>query len=113
MANGGNWDAKAAQAEHIGPTDTGDNIEAKRVAGYVWNGTSWERDKGDSVAMATRLDSSADPILYVGKSPVGSATSDPVWQIAKLDTSAGLIKTFAGNAGFTQVWDDRVGLTYQ
>jgi len=44
MSIGGSWDARAAQAEHIGPTDTGDNIEAKRVAGYKWNGTSWERD---------------------------------------------------------------------
>lgn len=33
------------QAEHISPIKTGDNIEAKRIAGYVWNaGTSeWER----------------------------------------------------------------------
>lgn len=43
MSNGGNWDAKAAQAEHIGPTDTGDNIEAKRVANYVWDGSDWAR----------------------------------------------------------------------
>jgi hypothetical protein len=43
MANGGNWDAKAAQAEHIGPTDTGDNIEAKRVASYAWDGSNWQR----------------------------------------------------------------------
>lgn len=44
MSNGGNWDVRAAQAEHIGPNDTGDNIEAKRVAGYVWNGSTWERN---------------------------------------------------------------------
>lgn len=31
------------QAEHIGPLATGDNIEAKRVAGYTWNGTTWVR----------------------------------------------------------------------
>ncbi len=32
------------EAEHIGPQATGDNIEAKRTAGYHWNGTNWERD---------------------------------------------------------------------
>lgn len=44
MANdGGNTVPRIAKSEHIGPDDTGDNIEAKRVAGYVWNGTTWER----------------------------------------------------------------------
>ena len=33
-------------SEHIGLQQTGDNIEAKRVANYVWTGTAWER-KGD------------------------------------------------------------------
>lgn len=33
------------QAEHVSPNKTGDNIQAKRTANYVWNsGTSeWER----------------------------------------------------------------------
>lgn len=45
MANdGGNVVPRVAKAEHIGPADTGDNIEAKRVAGYVWNGSTWERE---------------------------------------------------------------------
>jgi len=66
----------------------------------------------DSPTLATRLDDSSDPILYVGKAPVGSNEADAVWQIAKLDTSSGLSKTWAGNAGFTQVWDDRSLLTY-
>lgn len=32
-----------ANREHIAPTKTGDNIAAKRVASYSWNGFSWER----------------------------------------------------------------------
>lgn len=44
MANpGGNTVPRIAKAEHIGPDDTGDNIEAKRVAPYAWNGTTWQR----------------------------------------------------------------------
>jgi hypothetical protein len=31
------------QAEHISPTKTGDNIQAKRTANYIWNGTEWVR----------------------------------------------------------------------
>lgn len=66
----------------------------------------------DDIDYATRIDDSADPILYIGKAAVGSDEADPVWQIAKLDTSSGLIKTWADSAGFTQVWDNRGSLTY-
>jgi len=31
------------QAEHISPAKTGDNIEAKRVASYGFDGTNWGR----------------------------------------------------------------------
>lgn len=30
-------------AEHIGPEETGDNIGAKRVASYGWDGANWQR----------------------------------------------------------------------
>lgn len=44
MANdGGNTTPRIDRAEHIGPNDTGDNVEAKRVAPYDWNGTTWTR----------------------------------------------------------------------
>ena len=39
---------QTAEAEHIGPDYTGDNISAKKVAGYIWNGTTWERNTGAS-----------------------------------------------------------------
>lgn len=37
-----------AQSEHISPDKTGDNIEAKRVANYIWNGSTWARDTGSA-----------------------------------------------------------------
>lgn len=44
MANGGNTVPRIVNAEHIGPNDTGDNIEAKRVASYGFNTASqWGR----------------------------------------------------------------------
>jgi len=60
----------------------------------------------------TILDTATSPILYLGKAPLASVTSSAVWQIAKLDTTSGLTKTWAGNAGFTQIWDNRTGLTF-
>lgn len=41
------------QDEHISPTKTGDNIAAKRVAAYVWNGTAWERQGSGASGKAT------------------------------------------------------------
>ena len=45
MAKGGTGNVvpSVVAAEHIGPEATGDNIEAKRVAVYNWNGEEWER----------------------------------------------------------------------
>ena len=40
---GGDRVKQTAEAEHIGPDYTGDNISAKKVANYAWNGSSWER----------------------------------------------------------------------
>lgn len=48
MARGGNIVPSITNAEHIGPDDTGDNIEAKRVANYVWNGSGWERQSSEA-----------------------------------------------------------------
>jgi hypothetical protein len=63
--------------------------------------------------LATRLDDTADPVLYLGKSPIGSSTSDPVWQIKKVDTTSGVVITWAdGNADFDNIWDNRTSLTY-
>lgn len=51
--DGGNSVPRITKAEHIGPDDTGDNIEAKRVAGYVWNGSTWQRQ---GVSLAPNVD---------------------------------------------------------
>lgn len=32
-----------ANREHVGPTKTGDNIPAKRVVSYGFDGTNWQR----------------------------------------------------------------------
>lgn len=56
MADGGNTVPRIAKAEHIGPADTGDNIEAKRVALYVWDGSGWVRQSNTQVVIpAARL----------------------------------------------------------
>lgn len=105
-----------AAAEHVGPNETGDNVDAKRVVLYTWDdgASEWRRFSGEGVAMAVRLDdtTTAD-VTYIGKAVVGSAEGSAVWQIAKLDTSSGLVKTWAdGSASFDNIWSDRASLTY-
>ena len=52
-------------AEHIGPSDTGDNIEAKRVANYIWNGSSWERDTGGGSSSGGSTEAAQDEQTYI------------------------------------------------
>jgi len=50
------WDEgseSVIRSEHISPLKTGDNIEAKRVAPYVWNGTEWQRFAPQSAGLIT------------------------------------------------------------
>ena len=54
MSDGGNVLPRITKAEHIGPDDTGDNIEAKRVALYQWDGSTWQRFTGTVTANPTQ-----------------------------------------------------------
>lgn len=81
--------------------------------GVEWDGgQSLYRALSDNVAC--RIDDTTTAnTTYIGKAPIGSATSGTVWQIAKLDTSSGLTKTWAdGNSSFDNIWDNRASLSY-
>jgi len=59
-------------------------------------------------------DSGNNVILYIGKAPSGSLTSDPVWQIQRLDESIGFDRTWAnGNREANNIYDNRESLTYE
>jgi len=62
----------------------------------------------------TRI-ATAGNYTYIGKALTGSATSDPVWQVKRIDATAGtVIQWWDGDKFFTHIWDDRaaVGTTY-
>lgn len=60
MSDGGNSVPRITKAEHIGPNDTGDNIEAKRVALYAWDGSNWQRvSSSNPVPVDTELPTAA------------------------------------------------------
>lgn len=111
---GGNVLPRITKAEHIGPQDTGDNIEAKRVVPYVWNGTTWERSTNTSPILLTKIDTTSTAgVIYIGKAAPGSSAASAVWQVKKLDTNTlALDKTWADSGAFTQIWGNRTSLTY-
>lgn len=66
-----------------------------------------------TLAQTVRIDDTATPIIYIGKATIGTATSSGSQQISRLDTSSGLIKTWAdGDSAYNNVWDNRAALTY-
>ena len=63
--------------------------------------------------MTARVDSTAKPTYYVGMALPGALTSDAVWQIMRVDVTAGATVLWAnGNREFTNVWDNRTSLVY-
>jgi len=56
----------------------------------------------------------SDNLEYVGQSLPGNATSAATWKIMKLFyTGSNLTEVLLADGGnFTQVWDDRTGLSY-
>jgi len=76
-----------------------------------------DEETGEALVKSKELlviyDDAADPINYLGKAPFGSATSDPAWQIRRVDLTTGVVmKAADGNANFDKIWDDRASLTY-
>lgn len=51
-------------------------------------------------------------IDYVGEAAIGTATSSALWRIKKIDSTSGLVLTWAGTGVFNQIWDNRASLTY-
>lgn len=72
MSTGGNTVPSLTNAEHIGPNDTGDNIEAKRVANYNWDGSEWVRAGAGLVP---------DAYDYISLSPDSSRPTSVVYKM--------------------------------
>lgn len=65
-------------------------------------------------AEKTLIDQVNSNNIYIGRAILGSATSDPVWQIFKI-TIVGTITSLEyadGQLDFTKVWDNRASYSY-
>lgn len=99
------------EAEHLSPDKTGDNIVAKRVASYVWNGSAWERATPGSASTPkkTLIDkTTTTDVIYIGEASTGTATSSATWFITKVDkTTSPISITYAAAGDSTATWDNR------
>lgn len=101
-------------------TDAAPNHIAAMAHGVVFNGTTWDRMRGDTqgtivkdVVYTTRIDEASATVTYIGVALPGTATSASTWQIKKIDSSSGTSITFAdGNSSFDNEWDERASLSY-
>lgn len=70
---------------------------------------------GAALHTQIKLNSGNTNIQYIGKAPMGSATSAATWQVSRLDTTGSeLVKTWAdGNSSYDNVFDNRESIMYQ
>ncbi len=65
-------------------------------------------------AEQTLIDQVTANTIYIGRALLGSATSDPVWQIFRILTQGTVTSIQYADAelDYTKVWDDRNSYTY-
>lgn len=105
MNDGGQTVPRITRAEHVGPNDTGDNIEAKRVVLYGWNPTgldingqpngAWERYTGAAIGGAT----SDNQIIAQGILDELSSLVNKLGFLSALQTPTGELKVTLFQAG--------------
>lgn len=69
----------------------------------------------ENVKYSRRIDVISDTVMYKGEATPGTANSAAGWRISRITTNAEGDVTeewAAGSAEFTQVWDDRLSLSY-
>ena len=68
---------------------------------------------GGTTGNDTRLDEASSTITYVGTAVAGTATSSALWSIKRLNSSSGLVVTWANSdPTANNVWDSRATYTY-
>lgn len=63
--------------------------------------------------LTTLYDEASATIAYLGKALPGTLTSEALWRVSKINTTSGVITTWAdGNSNFDNIWDNRASLSY-
>jgi hypothetical protein len=70
-------------------------------------------DVAKYAGMSVRVDEASSTITYIGEAPPGASEATSSWRIKKMDTTTGVVITWAGGVdSFTNRWDQRASLSY-
>lgn len=63
---------------------------------------------------ASYIDEVSSSLSYIAEGPVSGDTSQPIWQIRRVQTTSNVTSTqYAdGDLKFDNIWDDRASLNY-
>ena len=95
-------------------TDTELRAVAVPVSGTVTANVSFPATQQTlEQALAVLIDEVSATITYIGEAVPGTAQGAATWRIKKLDTTSGLVTTWAdGNSNLDNVWTGHAGLSY-
>lgn len=88
------------------------NIEGAAVQVQLDSSGNIPTSAGSTPLKLELDDTSTANVTYVGKAAIGSATSDSVWQIQKINETTGMEITWANNGLFTAKWTEILTETY-
>lgn len=105
---------RPSQAKHSEQNVLNDSFDEEFGVSTVqtlgFDGSSLQRFIADSVALKLTV---SGTITYVGIAPPGTSQSSAAWQCKKIDTTTGVVITWAdGNSSFDNVATDLTALTY-
>lgn len=86
-------------------------VRGMMVKGY----DGWVYATGEAIKYTSHIDEATSAITYIGKSPMGYATSSASWQIQRVSATSGgytYIQFADSDDSFDNVWDNRDSLTY-
>lgn len=106
------------QAEHISPNKTGDNIQAKRTANYVWNSSTleWERmtqpGGSSSGGKATDAYAISNEEVTGTYEYYGFEDASGNWYILRVTSASGIYQYAAGSSAYSTAWTNRASQSY-
>lgn len=103
-------DTTAQSLAQIGNQSFDQELQLSVVETMGFDGQSVQRPVADSMAQKVTISGS---VTYMGIAAPGSAQTSAVWQCKKVDTSTGIVTTWAdGNANFDNLAVDLASLSY-
>lgn len=67
---------------------------------------------GGSATLISNVDTADATYFYFGDAAPGSANSAAAWRVSRMTKAAPYLLRYAAGGAFSQVWDDRAGLSY-